>query len=613
MSEEAGSKEQRYSLLDKSPEAIMARFKEREAWRGSVEGQKALRQREFERTLKEEPKKEVVSKEEGKILEGGAIERLADAILKLEERLVHGEKINKRMLKAQKEQLEMWVGGGYDALVSAEDAQMAIDPRLFETQPPAWYRNLSEKWQDIIRARIAILMGCYPKRVRGHLDLGAMAENPDVRIDRDALDIMWREMPGFRIALATIIRDLFEIREEFPLSLLPKAEKKEEDKVCLMVLKEGAREILEKFAEYKRKLITQLELYFEKNPHLLVAEGGPRLSPRVAARAAVSAAWNLLFVSNVVDSADQGDLRKIEEIRVISDPSPKDLEGNPTVGRKVRNPIVYAEQARAMMLPFDKAWSKSIRGEEEKIGTEETWLGSLGDYLAERNRHDKVFRGELFRRERRIIPQRLFASLLDLVTFRGEKKGGVEVTVGMKLCDAEKKNLGIGELCDFSNPEEIDFKKLPFSELWGGYADIWDSARKIYEMLGGKNPLKLENVGAWRQTLATALAKLRSTPLAPYYKDPHLLVGCIAGSVGLTHFTSRYLLALPENQYDILVNLALNDDRLFKDVPGGRKAILELLNAYDHYSLGGVLGSILHSRRSQIRLEATNNARAFNK
>jgi len=608
MPEGSGQKETSMpSPLDTSPNALMRRFKAREEWRRSPEGQIASGKAAAERMIRQgtalvPEEGEQQTPASGSKTKENEIDRLSAAILKLEQQLAQGKEIDIQMLEAQKRQLEMWVGGGYDALVSAEDAQMAIDPRLFETQPPAWYRNLSEKWQEVIRARIAILMGCYPKRARGHLDLAVMAENADVRIDRDALDTMWREMPGFRIAVATILEDLFEIRKEFP----PGLEEKEENGVYLIVLKEGAREILEKFADYKRKLIALLEDYLRGNPELLKVEGTPQFSPRTAARAAVAAAWNLFFVGNAVDSGDQGDLSKIEEIQKKSKISEEDLKNNPTVGRKVSNPIVFAEQARAMMLPFDKAWSKTIRIGEDRVGTEETWLGNLGDYVAERNRHDPKFREDLFRRVRRIIPQRLFASWFDLINF--ENEGGKKVSVGKKLCDANKKRLEIEGLWDFADPNEIDFSKLPSSELWGEYADAWDSARKIYEMIGGKNPLKMENVGLWRQTLATSLSKLRKTPLAPYFKDSQILVACIAGSVGLTQFTSEYLLTLPENQYDALVNLALNDDRLFKNMEGGRKAVLKLLNACDHYSLIGLISSLFHPNRTLIRRQAGLNA-----
>jgi len=585
------------SPMDTSAEALMKRFEARSQWRKSPEGQKAKTERTI---IQEVTKIGTGEKNQNSMREEDKVDRLAEAILRLEERLAKGEEINEEMIRTQREQLEMWVGGGYDALVSAEGAQMAIDPRLFETQPPAWYRNLSEKWQEVIRARVAILMGCYPKRARGHLDLAVMAENADVRIDRDALDAMWREMPGFRIAVATITEDLFEIRREIP----PGLPNKEENAVYLMALKEGARGILEKFAEYKKKLTALLEDYFKKNPQLLEVEGAPQFSPRIAARAAVAVAWNLFFIGNAVDSGDQGDLSKIEEIQKKTSLSDEDLKNNPTVGRKVRNPIVYAEQARAMMLPFDKAWGKSIRIGEDRVGTEETWLGSLGDYIAERNRHDPRFREEFFKRKRRIVPQRLFASWFDLTTFEDEKE-----SVGKKLCEGRRKQLEIDGLWDFIDPEEVDFRKLPSSELWGEYADIWDSARKIYEMIGGKNPLKIENTGLWRQTLATALSKLRRTPLSPYFKDPQILVACIAGSVGLTQFTSEYLLILPENQYDILVNLALNDDRLFKNIEGNRKMVLDLLNAYDHYSLIGLIGSLSHPRRTAIRLAAAGSSK----
>jgi len=603
MPEEGGQKETGMpSPLDTSPDALMRRFEARRQWRESPEGQEAAKKAETKRII--DRKISIVEEKRQSSVKESEVDRLAEAILKLEERLAKGEEVNKEMLKAQREQLEMWVRGEYDALVSAEDAQMAIDPRLFETQPPAWYRNLSEKWQEVIRARIAILMGCYIKRKSGHRDLAAMVDNEEVRIERDALDTMWREMPGFRTAVATILEDLFEIRKEFP----PGLEHKEENGVYLMVLKEGAREILERFADYKKKLVALLEDYLKRNPQLLKVEEAPQFSPRTAARAAVAAAWNLFFVGNAVDSGDQGDLSKIEEIRRKTKISDKDLKNNPTVGRKVGNSTVFGEQARAMMLPFDKAWAKAVRT-EDRVGTEETWLEKLGDYIAERIRHDPKFREEFFKRERRIVPQRLFASWFDLTTFEGEEIGEKDVSLGVKLCTAAKHPVGVGELWDFSNHQEIDFRDLKSSELWGEYADAWDSSRKVYEMIGGKKPLKMENAAEWTQTLANALSKLRRTPLVPYYSDPQILLSCIAGSVGLTEFTNSYLLNVPESDYDALVTSVLIDDRLFTGMPkGSRSLVFEWLNAYDHYSWTGTFGSIFHTNRTQLRREASRNA-----
>lgn len=601
------------SLMDNSPEALMARYKSR------IEANKDEPKSTKGGVLLEPPIKQVAQKsastEQGNMEQ--VIADLARSIQGLETGLARGEKIDEAMLTYQKEQLEMWAGGGYDAFVSAEDAQVAIDPRLFETQPQAWYRNLNENWQEVMRARIAILMGCYPKRARGHLDLAVMAENADVRIDRGALDFMWREMPGFRIAMATIVHDLFEIREEVPPGLAPVGE----NKVWLMVLQESARQgkkgkewgeegVLGKFAEYKKKLISNLEKYFEENSDLLKAnDGAPHLTTRVAARAAVASAWNLFFVSNAVDSGDQGDLSKLEKVKRIANPTEKEYEDNPTRGRKVTNPVVYAEQARAMMLPWDKAYGKSIR-EEGKVGTEETWLGDLGDYIAERNRHDSGFKRQFYSRERRIVPQRLFASWFDLTTFV-KGPAGIEISVGRKLCGARKRPVGTGSLYDFSRPKQIDFSKLSSSELWGEYSDTWDSARKIYEMIGGKNPLKMENIEVWRQTLANALSKVRGTPLAPYYRDPELLVSCVAGSVGLTEFASDYLLPLSDVDYDALSSQALNDDRLFAGMPGGsRKYVFESLNAYDQYSVFSFVKSLLSPKRLKIRRAASfENAR----
>lgn len=563
--------------------------------------------------LAERTSEEAINKVQVKVSEG-KVDSLAQAILKLEQRVAAGIDVDRQILESQKRQLEYWAGGGYEGVVSAEDAQVALSFEMFETQQPAWYRELNPQWQEVLRQRMFLMSGCYVKRSRGHLDLAAMIENPNMRIERDTLDFMWHEMPGFRIALVTMIDDLFEMRIEAP----PGLKNIPQNQVYLMVLKQEVREgdgILSRFAEYKRELIRELESYFDQNPHLIrLKEGQPRFSSKTAARAAVSAAWNLIFVANAVDSGDQGDLKEemLTKLRRVAMPTEEDIKSNPTIGRKVRNPITYAEQVRAMMLPADKAWGKSVRGEME-VGTEETWLGDLGDYIAERNRHDKTFRAEFFRRERRLVPQRLFASFFDMTNFEIRRKEGrrEERSIARKLIEADKVNLK-GQLRDVKKPENVDFKReLVYSELWGGYLDRMDSARKVYEMIGGKNRLERdEEIQSWRQTLATALSKLRSSNLAPYFNHPDILVSCIAGSRGLIDFTSEYLLNILEEKYDSVATFILDDDRLFANMPDGSRAyVLKKLNSKDLHSWGGFLGAVFPIDRFAIRRQARAEAK----
>ncbi len=538
-----------------------------------------------------------------------------------------------QMATVSAEQLEA-LRGGYDALVSAESAQAGLNTELFDTQPPVWYRRLNPEWKDVIRNRLYILLGCYVKRKVGHLELDPVAGNQQIRIERDALDNMWKEMPGFRVALTTMFNDFFELRRYIP----PFVERKNENKILLLKITPEGVENLQNFANYKQKMIIALADYLRNEGKDLLEKNPLTKDPKIAAEAAFSAAWNLIYVGNAIESADFG---KIKSKRT----SPEE-EKKEKYERELTNPIIYAEQIRASFLPGMKARGKFIRREPEKIGTDEAWLGSLGEYIAERARHNGKAGRNLEEKSEVLVPERLFASFFDLIQFEEEEKDEegnittIKTSIAKKIMTAAWQSEIVEKHIKRSQEEEeskkegkiekksevvylcvpdknmVDFSQLKHSELWGGYADTWDSAKKIYDALSGK--ISPEKPDVWSQIVSNAFSKMRNSGLAPIYNTEELIEACIAGSFGLTPGTDEKILNIPEDSYDSILWHILKNDRFYAGLkPEARKRILRYFMAQDFSKaidvFYSVLPGIMHQRKQERMLAARRLAKLIRK
>ncbi|RJR26054.1 hypothetical protein C4578_00230, partial [Candidatus Microgenomates bacterium] len=143
-----------------------------------------------------------------------------------------------------------------------------------------------------------------------------------------------------------------------------------------------------------------------------------------------------------------------------------------------------------------------------------------------------------------------------------KKRRETPPTLAQTLVLSRKKEIEPGSgLFDYVNPEDVGLSKIGSGELWPGYGDLMDSAKRIYYIIQSKakNPTV--------QELATALSKLRtgrSKLLSDVYSDIELLEGAVIGMMqGPANYSSDILLNISYEHYDLILTQVLGDDRLY--------------------------------------------------
>lgn len=463
--------------------------------------------------------------------------------------------------------IELLRKSGFSGFVSAMDARAGINVQQFDTEAPVWYDNLSSKWKWIIRTNLGILLGSYYKLKSPVKGAELIISAEDIQIQREALAGMWEFMPGFRIAVATIVHDLFD----------------QNSTDCFKLTKEGAK-ILNNLPAYKEELISKLNGILEKDPLLDQKNngGGPDgLSSGVAARFAVSSAINLFYLGGAFESGDE---------------SSSYLPKSKNTGKNLKDSQAYNPSVRTFYLPRDQAYSKYFIGEKDITGTDEGWGGGLGDWFAERIRHSERFRDDYMNNRgiTTLIPKRLMYSLFELTTFNNGKTMTDEFLTGgdgkSEVVDDEKNPTG---LYDYIDPNKINLRDLKYSEIWGGYADTMDSAWKVYQAIIGNADTREFT----RQKLGNALSKLKKNEkVRQIYTgksgEDILTAAVISLTGGPSLYVSEVLLKNVGDAYDFAVHGWLDDDRILAGLPSGaRKRMFNILNAVDKSSLTGEIRS----------------------
>ncbi len=517
------------------------------------------------------------------------------------------------------------------AFVNVEGLQFRLDKDEFALSSPDWFSELSERQQDTVLTRVKFLNLANVKFVNGMVDLDKTMELfMSEGFSREEMNLLWNEMPGFRIVMATMFEELFEIREERPIGTPASSP----DKMKLLSFKRGVSQgvgrqpaLLSSAQAYKNNLTSKLTAFFEEHPDQLKAakQAGwaPSLEPKVFAKAAVSAAWNLLYIGGAIESADVGDPNIdiqgiINAARQRAAGQGREQENNEVrtaladsglIGRNIRDGRASAEQIRSLMGPLQRSLSKAFK-KPDQVGTEEGWGGSLGEYVAD-NIIDTEFAKQVFSGQRLIFPARMGASFFDLT------KLGDGPSLAEELVGTGKRSLG-HNLFDYVNPGDIDF--LPEGrggEIWILHLDTLDSAKKVFQMMAGKAEYrKVDDIPQIRQNLVGALIKLKGTVLRPIFKDPDIVVSAIAGTIGVESLARDLFLGLGNDEYDYAVDVFLRSRRLLgllddKKVRTGRrekrvkprKYIMERLAAKNPVSLGSAFSFFTskEGRRNQIR------------
>ncbi len=496
----------------------------------------------------------------GEQLENGGGESLISGRRETIDTLQELKDINRKLLDVslnqeslQRAQIELLRRSGFSGFVSAMEARAGINVQQFDTEPPVWYDSLPREWKNVIRTNLGVLMGSYIKLRSPGKGAELLISSEDIRIDRDAMASMWEKVPGFRQTMATMIFELFEIKDG------------------ILILSEEGKRKLSSFESYRERLERRvLSFLKEEKGHQLIEEmvndGAPQdlSNPELLARFAVSTAFNFLYLSGVFESGD--------------------------LDRGLVDPQVFNPSVRSFFLPMNQARSKYVTREGELVGTDEAWGGNLGEWFAERIRHEPSFKEDFLanRGVTKLMPERLMYSLLDLTYFND---GGSLSAALSKIFSEEQRDI-VGEVFDFKDATEVDWRKLRSQELWGAYSNSMDSAWKIYQAVIGRADPKIFT----RPVFADSLAQLRKErTLGDLYtgETGEWIVAAVLTSVlGGPHlYSSQILLRLPEEKYDYQVWYWLNEDRILAGLPGGaRRRIFRLLNACD---LDSFVGEIL--------------------
>ena len=112
---------------------------------------------------------------------------------------------------------------GYNGVVQAIAIGARINPDAFDQAlvselKPEWFDKLPKEYQSMVRAILHINWIAATKRDTAAISTEAWATQQGLRIQRKDLDSMWNKMPGFRIAMATLMKDIFEAdKNEFKI------------------------------------------------------------------------------------------------------------------------------------------------------------------------------------------------------------------------------------------------------------------------------------------------------------------------------------------------------------------------------------------------------------
>lgn len=427
----------------------------------------------------------------------------------------------------------------YDTQVGAELDMRPVQPPFDTSWPPKYFTSSTEarrhglelnEWQRLLRARAQLANACAIKLEKKDTDLVATKDNPLFNFKREELRLMY-EMPGVKQSLWRFFDELFigekkdeegRVRGRIRLRLKPAAGGENGDPGALVKLLD---------VEGLKKRIWSRE-----GDKSILKDG--IVENEIDARAAVAAAWNLIFISNTVESADLY----------------RDVEPCPA----------YGEQPRALCHPLSKAMMryklKEIVNKEGKIeefdeNKVRPWGGNhLGNWLKERVIKDPQFRARFKDGEIRPFPETMCVSLLEFI-------------------EVDDKGTTLAEKILNQDDEGIDWNKVS-QETAGAYKDFMDTAVNGFTFATGLREINLKDPTTrreWATKLGDVIGKMRPKILGDEYDRNDFVIWSIAASVGLKRQTSELYLNIPENIYSIVLDgllkeVLVDDKKKIKEV-----------------------------------------------
>lgn len=543
--------------------------------------------------------------------------------------------------RTQREALDL-ASTTYRQFVENQANHVIMFPPKWIENPPHWYIELSEEERSMVRAEMHINFIASRKDAEGSLDAylkpGFIEGEQDIKvqIESKGLGYAWKNKPGYRIALVTLMNEIFELSE--PDTSVP-------DRVVAIEIDDDGREnykvyvnnqhrhshlrLKEKYAgpnlisgqtELMNKLIDSLTDYFDNNPYLL-SQYKLTNSSRLAAEAATIFAWNTIFMSAAVDSGDRGGRQ-----------------------RTLAGPHISTDSVRSMFMPLDKAMFKLDKESPQDV--EEKWGGPLGDWFADRSiAHGRAFKAKVEEGNFHFFPERMFYGWMDYLvledktTISDREQHIVHTSWGQAILRTSNVDLGNG-LIDVTDPELLcpDQESTVYTvqgrqwkrsfrdggsngDLWWRYSARAGAVRKIYELLTEDEPKS--DAGDF----ATAFSAIVSTEpwLRHIYYDLDFLTAAVSklalergkvfdkNAYGYLLGTDELVLNLNDAVYDNAVTevLTLLLPRLYKEPRERRVAknyILGKLHAQDVHTWGGTIRNTLGGMaagRQQIRRKAS--------
>lgn len=436
-------------------------------------------------------------------------------------------------------------------IVTTEMMQRNKEQFHFSPPYPPWFKELGPNEQRLWMVRIKLVNGAAYKQALRNVDAEKLMFNRALDISRDELKLLL-EMPKFQESMQEMFTDLLEWEDDkakpgFRYLRLKKRERTPDEikkNVVGRPLDDNTKIFLTHFEAYKEQLALRMD--GEKEPEKAYSSG-KRAS--IETRSAVGAAWNFLYVGNLIESADVD--RQLKPTEIVSD--------------KIRTMIHPLQKALGKWGVYKEGQGKleGVTGEEEPMGGDiASWVKyhlELGEI-----RGDSSFRNKLLSGEIKPFPKRTLCSIAEL--FVVEKKmsnGKVEKnTMAELIMKKEKIQLGNDYLGN-----DLD--------IYSDYRDIMDGCKTAYTYLSGaaeygKNPKEWArkfnaDIALIRQYNANGVDKktgVRFRPNLNFVDDPEFTAWVIAASTGFDHrgdsvVLDFFTIKANDEDYDLRVNQIL--------------------------------------------------------
>lgn len=556
-------------------------------------------------------------------------------------------------LQRQKQQMELYYKG-HEQFVHAVTRRTYVNPEQFDQQLPNWFeykgdeisREEREAYQEANRFALNAVSLAYVKELSGPKTYDNWVNAQGIRFNREQYKAAWDSMPGFRQAMLTMSKDLFEDSDSdiFKEGGLVEGEQK-------LVLSETGYQIFankDNLKLYKEGLVDGLVDHLKDNPdvqkwardHVYISstdtpeEEQKKIDEGVrnVIQSSVYTADNFYFASGSYDSAYElrgGLVDEKERVdregkitrKAMRKKGHPEYAGNADItvkssigsdgiisfmhpGRKLAERILKAPEDRGEALAVDRA--------------ERRFAGPVGNWVADNVVHNRgKFREEFLNGDRNYIPETMYFSMLEMVDItieKGKKRNwegrlhkGNKIYLSDLLTDGRRDTtdtdkqvlLKVGDkektldivLADVVDETNVDMEDMAPEEMWGFYMDMSTAMINLSEHLTSADPKRRANPDSFLDSYI----KLKDKPrLEKVLKDPNFLKASIGLLIspekGFKDGQTELVLDIDRITYLGAVNNILNDDRFFMstDMPS-RKELLKAYHSGDANNLLDVL------------------------